>query len=548
MPVRKDYKASVVHRAKAPKPPKLPRTPEERKRFFAHMARGFLVAFAAFALVLFVFWGSGVLRQWVESMLRGQFIAGLQNQEQTTPAQETPFVPGSVVPAVPSVPQETQQPTEQQSFFHILQGGKPTDTGALVPSSFSDLFSGVAWLDQVKTTLYNDRAMTSLIFPPDVTWEKASFPDDGNFISPAADGSETRCVGSTSSPQVGSVCLKKQGNALTLNGQAIALPSEMRAKTIVNISIGALSSRFVVGIVTKNGGYEGWVYSFDPTTSVFQKVFGEANTPFLSQYEGKFGFGGTDDDWLAIYGGYEGIAYRIRAGKPFTNISRFFGIRVMENGFEPSVIRSVTVNCKLSTQGGSAYGGKNDNCVSWYVWSLTPNNPHLIKLYENPDDGTIAGAFDFTPRLFGSASARQASFRLGPSTSSGQAGTEGNTLVLEAKVESGGGTEMYVFRDNGFKSSNDMSVESVNINNYPAEVVSATIVDDDLFLGNASVRFYLSNNGSDWVESQVGQETNFPDSHGHQLLWRAVFAPGGNSASTPPYFDRVRIDYKVKFL
>lgn len=526
MVVRKDYRARVVKREKPPRPPKRPRTKEEWRELRAHAAHGIVVALATFCFVLLAFWGANLARTWIESAIKGKFMFGIQRTEQQIASSTAPQTSGTTgqAPPQPAAASSTA-PSSVQPYFQILPPGAVNGTEQLIGSSFTDLFSGPAWIDQDKTTLFEDRNMTALTFTPDVTWEKATFPDDGNFAALASDGTDTRCIGAW--------CLSEQGNALTLNGTSLPLPSEMQGKAVVHVSIGALTSRFVVGVVTRNeGAYEGWVYSFDPSAAArsgsvaFIKVFGEANTPFQSTYDGTLGFGGTDDDWLAVYGAYQGIAYHIQSGSPFTDVSRFFGIRVMNGGFQPVVTR-------VAAQGH----------VLWYVWSLTPNSPRFIKLYEDGSTGgaaDIEGGFDLSSRLFTDTTISTASFRAG--------GTQGNAVVLQARTQGGDGTQTYVLSDNGFQAPATALAQSVNISNYPADVRSATIVDDDLFLGSSSAQFFLSNDGTNWVPATVGQEVAFPDQNGRQLFWRAAFTLGQDARSIPPYFDRIRVDYKVKFL
>lgn len=517
MPVHQDYEARKVSRAKPPKPEKRPRTPEERKRVLVSIGHGILVVFAAFGVVLFIFLGSGILKQWIESVIEGRFIAELQQKvqhiTQAPPAEQKPSSQQPAAqPQAPTAPPQ-QTPPAQRPFFRIIPESQVNGVENLVASSFSDLFSGVAWLNQNKTTLYHDWAATALTFEPNVVWEKATFPNADRFRVRREDGSDVLCLPAG--------CLKQMGNTLSLNGVALALPSEMDGKTIENVSIGELTSRWVVGVVTSGGGkYEGWVYTYDGSS--FQKVFGQANTPFQSTYKGVMGFGGTDDDWIAVYGGYEGIAYHIRAGSPFTDVSKFFSIRMMDNGFQPVVTRV------------DAFGK-----TMWYVWSLSDRQPELAKLYED-SSGAIVGAVNFTRRLFANTGASRASFRY--------AGTQGNSVLLQALLAYGGGnTETYVFSDSGFAAPSTAVVESVNISNYPAEVRSATITEAQVFTGAGSVKYYLSNDGNSWVAAEPGKEVVFPKSDGHLLFWRAEFTPSFDAAQTPPFLDKIRIDYKVKF-
>jgi hypothetical protein len=107
--------------------------------------------------------------------------------------------------------------------------------------------------------------------------------------------------------------------------------------------------------------------------------------------------------------------------------------------------------------------------------------------------------------------------------------------------------EIWKFIDKGFDKTKDLAVASVNINNYPAEVRSATIFEADLVAGGAETEFYLANDDGKWIKAELGKELVFPDSHGRQLRWRAVFKPDSDP-NTSIFFDRIFIGYKVKFL
>jgi len=295
----------------------------------------------------------------------------------------------------------------------------------------------------------------------------------------------------------------------------------VRDKDIEMVSIGTLSSRWVIGVVVAaHGEYEGWVFSFDGER--YAKVFGEANTPFVSKYKGTMGFGGTDDDWIALYGGYEGIAYRIRSGAPFENISNFFGYRMMGEGFRPVVLRA-----------------ESGDAVRWYIFSITEDKPRLIKLSQNERTQKIEGILDFAPGIFINTF-KKASFNIISSSE--------ESVVLGGLMTTQGGTqEIWELTDGGYIYPEAAEVVSVNLNNYPAEVRHATIVESDLYVDGNAVEYYLSNNGDDWVRAELGKEITFPNPSGTRLLWRTRFVPNSQTTN-PPFFDRIRVDYKVKFL
>lgn len=407
----------------------------------------------------------------------------------------------------------------------------------LVPSSFTDLFSGVGWLDQGATTLYRDNTTTAFTFPPVFGWQKIDSPSlsDGsyNFLEKRSDGTNLICIKNRCLAQNG-LELRYSPNSSPVSVESfrsdpsyrrVDLPAELEGKSLVNISIGALDSVWLLGAVTKDISYEGFVFFFDGNK------FTRVQVPILSSYEGTLGFGGSDDDWLIVYGAYDGLAYRIRpAGETLfgavgpvypvriTDLSGFFGIRLMDGGFEPAVLRV-----------GSA------DTLRWYVFSLTAGKPKLIKLFHNQAE-EISGVVSFSDKIFG-GDVRKASF--------GFQGT--NPQKLLAKVDKGAGEELWEFSDLGFDKARTLDVFSSNINNYPAEVRTAKITELDFSPNGARVNFFVTNDGRKWYNASPGSEIVFPNKEGRELRWRATFIPDSNP-DTSPFLDRLRLDYQVKFL
>jgi len=447
-------------------------------------------------------------------------------------------------------------------------------------SSFTDLFSGVGWIDQTKTTLYQDRNITAFLFPPKFDFEKLENESSLaaikqlQFASRQSDGGDVRCLKNKCLVQKDlNLFLEQDGDT-----RQIDLPSEIKEKNLINVSIGMLDNIWLVGAVEKlNNQYQGKVFYFDGTK--FSEVSYPKNEDdlFISKYPGIIGFGGTDNDWLAIYGAYEGMAYRILnpsglANKDeavkFQDISRFFGIRVLNEGFQPLVLR--------------AGSGRNTH---WYVFNLNKGNPKLIKLFQNKTD-EIVGATDLTP-LFMPAEIESSSFavqevNLGFLKS---LFSEENILLAAKLKKLDGKEELWQFRDWGFDKTKPTQITSLNINNYSAEVRTAKIEKLDLTNQGAKMRpvrnliinkflqqkkaegdfaeyksintnsaelsnvvnFFLSNNAADWIEANLGQEIVFPQKNGRGLFWRAEFEPD-NDSLTSPFLDTLTLHYYVKFL
>ena len=233
--------------------------------------------------------------------------------------------------------------------------------------------------------------------------------------------------------------------------------------------------------------------------------------PFRSRYAGSIGFGGSDDNFVVIYGAYEGQAYYVHGGKA-DNISHLFGIRVMQGGFKPAVL-------------------KGDD---WYVYSLTEGTPKLVKLFQNGGD-SIVGGIDLTRSLFQSG-VKSALFRL-----------SGNRSLLADVRGPGAAAGSWEFVDKGFDKSAVREIVSVNINNYPAEGVEAVIAKLSALGGGGSAELFLKNDDGAWNRAEAGVKITFKNKNGRQLLWRARFIPDNNPYTTP-FLDTIQLKYLVRFL
>ncbi|MFH1192830.1 MAG: hypothetical protein V1656_00730, partial [Candidatus Jorgensenbacteria bacterium] len=289
------------------------------REFFAGIGVAFVAALLTVGVIALVWWGLGVARQFVEERIQHALVSRVVGD--VSPVSDTDVSDrGAPVPVVPR-----PEPAEGPPPAAVPPG--------LVSGSISDLFSGVGWVNQEKTTMFHDRSATAFLFPPVFAWEKASNAE--TLTDPQ--------------PCITSRCLETRDNKLFLNGDGVAFPAEVPTGTIMNVSVGALETKWAVGVVARaeaglpvrspaEEGYDGYLYLFDGKT--FRAAGGaDSGRLFSSPYAGTFGFGGLDGDWLAVYGAYEGRAYHFLEGKPAENASRFFGIRIMSGGFLPRVIR-----------------------------------------------------------------------------------------------------------------------------------------------------------------------------------------------------------------
>jgi len=384
--------------------------------------------------------------------------------------------------------------------------------------SFTDLFSGMSWINLVSTTMYQDKKEDAFMLPPVFKWQKLNQPISSvGFVNKEADGSLLKCIGNN--------CLSVFEDNLFFNGKKISIPGRLNRKNIAGVSVGVLSTKWVAGFVSTNGSstYNISIFTFDGNN--FSDVTADGTDLFTSAYAGTLGFGGNDDNWIAIYGAYQGSAYRFRkSGDRYEaeDISKYFNIRVEAGGFEPSIIGPVT------KPSGS------ESIENWYVWSLTANDPTLVKIF-GVSGGNIIGAIDFRDEILPGAP-MGASFKLNSSSE--------NSIALEALVtDEKNIQESYLFTDYGFDRSKQYKVVSVNGSSYPWPVGVATISSSGINENGAKVKFFMSSNDTDWTPASLGEETQL-DRKQPGLFWMAETEPGSGIWSSP-FFDYIRIDTEV---
>ncbi len=476
------------------------------------------VAVVAIALFMLVLWLATQARGLVEGLLRERLVSGVTSADgfhgETLQVNAVPSGAQTPTPTVNEIPgtEEEKGPVVTTEGGNLVREGEN-----LVVSSFTDLFSGVGWLDQDATTMYHERDLTAFTFPPLFEWGSGT---RSGYRPPLTieDGTVTSCLGGS--------CLVKDGTSLYVvpesnrtnfrSGTSVPLPDVVEKRRLSSVSVGALGTTWLVGTVERSDeGYVGRVFYLPAGagSTALTPVFKNDAAPFRSQYVGTIGFGGSDDDFLVIYGAYEGLGYHVHGGT-VTDVSRFFGIRVMENGFYPVAVRT---------------GG------DWYVYSATKGTPKFVKLFQNGTD-EIVGGVDLTKELF-SSNVDLATF----------APTGERTLTAEVSYTSGE-KAFFTFVDKGFDKSRARAVVSVNISNYPAEVVRAAIerIDADGYGGRSAL--YMKNSASgDWSAVKLGEVKSFADPHGRQLFWKMTFTPDENPF-TSPYLDTLQLRYAVKFL
>ncbi|MFB6212690.1 MAG: hypothetical protein ABEI53_02675, partial [Candidatus Magasanikbacteria bacterium] len=362
--------------------------------------------------------------------------------------------------------------------------------GRILSSSFTDLFSGVGWINSEKTTMHHDKVMTAFTFKPVFEWSRISNP-------------------------------KVDEKAFDNNSkEKVELPEKLQDKSIVDTQSYNLGSKTILATVSKGSqqynvrAYYKKENGFRRLKEVNSNLFKDVSDPlFSSKYKGRVSIGGVGDNFLIIYGAKKGRAVQIKPGEMAQDISWGFDYRVMENGFEPGIVKARA-------------GGEN----VWYIYSKTKGTPKLVKFFTNGKQ-KIVGGVDLSNEIF-SRRTEKAEFHWNKEKG-----------VLIAKILKNSKTSFWKFTDKGFSNSSKKRVVSSDINNYPADLISASIkIPNKNFIPSAD--FYMQS-GNGYQKVKPGTDIKFSKGN-KKLLWKAEFQSMKNKFHSP-FFGEIRLRYKVEF-
>lgn len=392
-------------------------------------------------------------------------------------------------------------------------------------NSFGDHFSSLAYVNQSKTNMSYDENTTAFTFPPLYNFEKIA-----DFSS----------YSSSTPSNLATLNLRVSNNELYYRGKKLVLPEEVRGESILNINASLIGSRWLVGIVTGHSHDEnGYVYFYDPNGNGFSPLItattAEKITPNFERIGGTIAFGGSAaDNFLIVYGGYDGKAFYYYKGI-LTDVSRLFGLRVSSEGFKPQI---------LST--------KNSRGTVFYICSQSAAKPKLIKFWSKRE-GELIGSLDFSPLVFKND--------LGSATTYCElekSGT-GKGIKVLVNIKNGEGVESdnsatYRFTDNGFDNSKDREVVSVDIGqNRGKKILDAIVpligVSSDGISGygntakidekKSGFALFLTNaQPFNWEEVKLAQWFRF-NTATESLFWRTTFKAEPKNTDYSPWFDQL---------
>jgi hypothetical protein len=416
-------------------------------------------------------------------------------------------------------PDESLPLDKQNSNLAKINLASSVDPSWFFGSYFNNFISADS-IDFTKTNLYRDKTAVSISFQPDYSFENS----DSATINQYKNTFTNLHFNNSNGPYRDEICLKnnclkQQDNNLFYNDKLLLWPDSIKKDNLAAVSIGALTSRWLVGVTYKNNEkYDSQVFYFDGQKFT-PLVFSDSNQNIISSpYFGLFGFGGEDNDFLIIYGAYEGMAYR-HQGNQISDISQFFPIRVMGGGFKPEIIRTV-----------------NNNEVSWYIFSKTLNRPWFMKLWQNGTKDIMGETVLTAPINLGAESVSFKPIKITATEISFLVRTQDNNIDY-----------WNTFKDRGFKNeesgilmfkpiSNDASSSPIAIK----KIAEAQLITD--LASSQSVKFLFSKDSQNWEEIQEKSNVDFLTSTIRNFYLKVTF-PSSTNKFYSPFLSSVLFDY-----
>lgn len=382
-------------------------------------------------------------------------------------------------------------------------------------SSFGDSFSGLSYIDKNKTDMFWDENVTAFSFLPLYEIKKqqdCSIPDCG--LVHAVSNSQPLCLSTG--------CLSRNDQQqLFFNDKILKLPEELSGRTISSLTLFVLdSSSWLIGLVSGDAAEEiGWVYRFNGTnfSPLITTETAAQIKPRFRRGGGAIAFGGSSDDFLAVYSGYDGKAFRFRNGN-VEDLTRFFGLRVTAGGFQAKILKTGV--------------GKE---ATFYICSLTDNKPKIIKIWSK-DTFNSGGAIDLSPLLF------KDDWRPNSITCVIEDAAQKKIAVASRRSKN---YQLWSVQDKGFDNSRTYQISSVNLNRRSGEKVQSAMVSDFDWgpsYGDGRTQLYLTNTDGSWEKADPNNWLEFKKP-GNQLFWRLTLTPG-TDASFSPWINHInRLDY-----
>lgn len=370
-------------------------------------------------------------------------------------------------------------------------------------SSFSDSFSGTAWLDIDKTNLYRDGSAMVLTFPPRLEWQnqgdcQEQLSDCQNIDRFLADlNSQKLCHQND--------CLQISQDKLIYNSRSLAWPGHL---PLINAYINRFGDRWLVAGVRKidDKQYQPLAWWFDGRDFQSINLPGKNSQLAKSEYLGQFGAGGSSGSLLILYSAYEGLAWQVEGGQVH-DLSHLWGIRVNGGGFASAIV-------------SIGQGNK----TNWYVFNRGRGTPRWLKLWQNNTEW-IEGVLDLSDSL--PAGVPSISFL--PISDS-------QPKFLAKIVMADGQQQLWSFKDKGFDISQSVyQVYSADLTAYdrrPSQITRAAVVNPAGGWSGLKNGWFLSPDQQQWLAVDPGQMIVFSTTTS-QLWWRWQVKPTQDNYQSP---------------
>ena len=398
-----------------------------------------------------------------------------------------------------------------------------------IQRSFGDSFSGLGYIDAEQTDLFIDYNTTAFSFPLVYELKK----EEAVAAVPAVKNEETDevsninsnlCLGSSSHWD----CLTVRDKTLYLNDEPLAWPAELLAEKILSVNVQVIrnqeSARWLVGVVSGDKSDErGWVYFFNgrDLTPLITDTTAEKIALKHKSSGGKIYFGGSLDDLLILYSGYDGVAFYYHNGQ-LSDVSKFFGLRVMSNGFPAQIIR--TANTR-----GSVF----------YICSQGGAKFKLIKLWSE-EPGKLVGAIDFSHLLYEEGSQTNGCYLDVDSLSLSNelVASSSRPISIYLSFLKNAAPSLWSLADKGFDNSQDRQVTSKDLGRGRGNKIMAAILNKISLSASDMFKLFLANKADNWQEVSEHKWYNF-NSPTESLYWRAVFTAKPGDQDYSPWLENL---------
>lgn len=356
----------------------------------------------------------------------------------------------------------------------------------------SETFLGSDLINTEKTNLVLDDLVTAMTFKPLYELKEEKLCE--NIFCGLQTFNNLSCLKSA--------CVYKKNQQLYFNNSLVELPKYLKDKNIIDLNFNSLDTKWVISFIVKEEDQEAaYVYLFDGIN--WEGIITNDTTQKIKTKYGYLGgtitAAGSDNQFIVLYSGYEGLAYLYNEGK-LQDLSKFFGLRVTNSGFKAKIIKD-----------------GDGKLANWYVCSDDGIGSKFIKLWQNGTEN-IQGSIDLSDIVEGPTIC---------------------TLNSNRKINIIG-RKLYTFTDKGFDNQTDYYYQSANLSNYSdKKILSVSLNNYEINANNGSYKFYISADENGWQACLNNSVTLENNQDLPTFYIKTVFKAGNQEYS--PWFDGINI-------